>query len=239
MRGHQARPACGSATAGSAPARSTGLPSTDDEVARGDERRRDASTVGVVQLAPGPRRSAARHRAGWRRRRGPAIWRCARRAGVDSLMPAGGDQRVEDAPVARIDQEFRVPLHAEAEPVARGPRCPRSRRPARPRSPPRAARPRAPPGGAPSSPASPPRRRSGAAACPARSATAWPGSCARVGLLVRQGARRRVGDVLDQRAAERHRQQLLAAADAEHRQVALPARRGPAPVPPRCGFPSA
>ena len=46
------------------------------------------------------------------------------------------------------------------------------------------------------------------------------GLVARVGLLVRQGVGHGVGDVLDQRAAERHRQQLLAAADAQHRHVA-------------------
>ena len=43
---------------------------------------------------------------------------------------------------------------------------------------------------------------------------------ARVGLLVGQGPRHLVGDVLDQGAAEHHVEQLLAAADAEHRHVA-------------------
>ena len=38
-----------------------------------------------------------------------------------------------------------------------------------------------------------------------------------VRLAVRQGVRHLVGDVLDQGAAERHVQQLLAAADAKHR----------------------
>ena len=43
---------------------------------------------------------------------------------------------------------------------------------------------------------------------------------ARVGLLVGEAARHGVGDVLDQVAAERDVEQLLAAADAEDRQVA-------------------
>ena len=47
-----------------------------------------------------------------------------------------------------------------------------------------------------------------------------PGLVARVGLAVRQGIRDLVGDVLDQGAAERHVEQLLAAADAEHRHLA-------------------
>ena len=42
-----------------------------------------------------------------------------------------------------------------------------------------------------------------------------------IGLFVLKGPRHFVRDMLDQRAAKHHRQQLLAAADAEHRHVAL------------------
>src|SRR3546814_2651278 len=52
------------------------------------------------------------------------------------------------------------------------------------------------------------------------------GLVARVRLLVGQGALDLVGDVLDQRAAQHHVQQLLAAADAEQRQVALQGAAG-------------
>ena len=51
-------------------------------------------------------------------------------------------------------------------------------------------------------------------------ATRMAGFVARIGLLVLQRVGDGVGDVLDQRAAQRHRQKLLAAADAEHRHVA-------------------
>ena len=44
---------------------------------------------------------------------------------------------------------------------------------------------------------------------------------ARIGLLVGQRARHGIRDVLDQRAAQHDVEQLLAAADAEHRQVAV------------------
>ena len=58
---------------------------------------------------------------------------------------------------------------------------------------------------------------------------------ARIGLLMRQRVRHRVRNMLDQRSAQRHRQQLLAAANPQHRHVPRqrPAqqrqlRRGPA-----------
>ena len=141
--------------------------------------------------------------------------------------------------VAGIDEEFRMPLHAEAEPVARHPRCPRSRRPARSRSPRRRRRDRAPPDGAPSSPASSPAPTMRCSSVPARDRDGVAGLVARVGLLVLQRVGDRVGDVLDQRAAQRHRQQLLAAADAQHRQVARQRALASAPVRRRCGPPSA
>ena len=52
------------------------------------------------------------------------------------------------------------------------------------------------------------------------------GFVARVGLLMGEGGFDLLGDVLDQAAAQHHVQELLAAADAEHRQVALQTRRG-------------
>ena len=53
---------------------------------------------------------------------------------------------------------------------------------------------------------------------------------ARVRLLVRQRVRHGVGDVLDQRAAQHDVEQLLAAADAEHRLVALDRALGDRPL---------
>ena len=50
------------------------------------------------------------------------------------------------------------------------------------------------------------------------------GLVARVGLLVRQRVGHRIGNVLDQLAAQHDMQQLLAAADAEHRLVLRRAR---------------
>ena len=55
---------------------------------------------------------------------------------------------------------------------------------------------------------------------PRAMATGWPGSWRGLGCSCSSASAIAVGDVLDQRAAERHRQKLLAAADAEHRHVA-------------------
>ncbi len=142
------------------------------------------------------------------------------RSPVDGSLIAGGrDQGGEDAGIAGIDQEFRVPLHAQAEAVAGvldaldhavfGHRIDH------------AAQAGAAHGlmvgrvhlhfGRPDDAV-----QQGAG----DDLHGVSGLMARVGLLVRQRVGHGVRDVLDQRAAQRHRQELLAAADAEHRQVA-------------------
>ena len=101
----------------------------------------------AVQRHLARRRSASLHPAGWPRRRAPATWRCGRlRArpapplGSPEISPGSSlmtrpHEGVEHTPVTRIDQELRVPLQPQREPVAARPPHPRSHRPARWRSP--------------------------------------------------------------------------------------------------------
>ena len=108
------RPACGSATAACGSGASTGRRRTH-EVALRRRRSRDGSTGALFSVT----RPSAISRSASRRLATPArashLAMRSPRVGAASLMPAGRDQGGEDAAVARVDQEFRMPLHAEAE----------------------------------------------------------------------------------------------------------------------------
>ena len=67
---------------------------------------------------------------------------------------------------------------------------------------------------------------------PGTTMTSWPGSVRGFGCSCASAVGTRVRDVLDQRAAEHDVEQLLPAADAEHRHVALDGTLGDRPLEP-------
>src|SRR5260370_209010 len=184
-------------------------------------------TAGLVSIVPSTRtRPSAIQRSASRREHRPAraITLAIRSpaAGAATLSSSlivsrrgGADERREDAEIAGADRVFRVPLDAEAEAAAgildtlddavrRGgvddhPRCHRLHRLMMGR----VDRQLAHPGDAVEERAGDDR-------------DGMPGFGARIRLLMRQCARDLVGNVLDQRPAERDVKELLAAADPEH-----------------------
>ena len=206
-------------------------------------------TAGLASTAPSTEtRPSAIQRSASRREHRPArASNLAMRSGAapspaagsasSRLHPPGGlDKGAEDAAVGLADLEFGMPLHAEAKAPARvldaldhavlGDRVDDDARPGRLD-----------------------RLMVGAVDREVfRSGNAvqqgsgdhpdiMAGLVARVRLAVRQCPRHLVRDMLDQGAAQRHIQQLLAAADPEHRHLVGRARSGSRQVRRRCAGP--
>ena len=206
------------------------------------------SPRGLPLAGPAPRRSASPRRGGWRRRRGRATWRCARRALGSSGSSSSGARPSRARQAAT--KARKISGVAPGPPRIPGATARRGRSGSRgaPRPPPRRPAPRAfttapspgspPPGGARCSPPS----AAGAddarpAACRRRPPPRGPARCADWAARAPARPGRSSGMCWISVPPKATASKLLPAADAEHRHVARRAPRASPPARNRCGRP--